>query len=36
MSMSHVMEPAPREVLLFTLDGQRYGLPAEDIRELLQ
>jgi purine-binding chemotaxis protein CheW len=30
------MEPAPREVLLFTLEGQRYGLRAEDVRELVR
>ncbi len=34
--MSLVMEPAPREVLLFTLDDHRYGLPAEDVRELVR
>jgi purine-binding chemotaxis protein CheW len=34
--MSQDMEPAPREVLLFTLEGQRYGLPAEDVRELVR
>ncbi|AGC48831.1 putative chemotaxis protein, CheW [Myxococcus stipitatus DSM 14675] len=28
------MGPAPREVLLFTLEGQRYGLPTEDVWEL--
>ncbi|MCP3099636.1 chemotaxis protein CheW [Myxococcus sp. K15C18031901] len=30
------MESAPREVLLFTLEGQRYGLPTEDVRELVR
>ncbi|NMO22383.1 purine-binding chemotaxis protein CheW [Pyxidicoccus fallax] len=30
------MESAPREVLLFTLEGQRYGLPAGDVRELVR
>jgi purine-binding chemotaxis protein CheW len=30
------MEPAPREVLLFTLEGQRYGLLSEDVRELVR
>ncbi|MFY2560216.1 chemotaxis protein CheW [Corallococcus terminator] len=30
------MAPAPREVLLFTLEGQRYGLPMEDVRELIR
>ncbi|WP_419145171.1 chemotaxis protein CheW [Myxococcus stipitatus] len=34
--MSHRMESAPREVLLFTLEGQRYGLPTEDVRELVR
>ncbi|WP_338863113.1 chemotaxis protein CheW [Myxococcus stipitatus] len=28
------MGSAPREVLLFTLEGQRYGLPTEDVWEL--
>ena len=26
----------PREVLLFTLEGQRYALPLEDVRELVR
>lgn len=26
----------PREVLLFTLEAQRYALPTEDVRELLR
>jgi purine-binding chemotaxis protein CheW len=26
----------PREVLIFEIDGQRYGLPAADVRELLR
>ncbi|AKF84082.1 CheW protein [Myxococcus fulvus] len=30
------MVSAPREVLLFTLAGQRYGLPTEDVRELVR
>lgn len=34
--MSGGMESAPREVLLFTLEGQRYGLPSEDVRELVR
>ncbi|MFP2929475.1 chemotaxis protein CheW, partial [Pyxidicoccus sp. 3LG] len=36
--MSQVMEPepAPREVLLFTLEGQRYGLPTQDVHELVR
>ncbi|WP_257451131.1 chemotaxis protein CheW [Archangium lipolyticum] len=28
--------PPPREVLLFTLEGQRYALPAGDVRELVR
>jgi purine-binding chemotaxis protein CheW len=28
------MPTPPREVLLFTLEGQRYALPVEDVREL--
>jgi purine-binding chemotaxis protein CheW len=27
-------KPTPREVLLFTLEGQRYALPLEDVHEL--
>lgn len=34
--MSQDMTPAPTEVLLFTLNGQRYGLPAPDVRELVR
>ena len=34
--MSGGMESAPREVLLFTLEGQRYGLPTGDVRELVR
>ncbi|WNG53020.1 chemotaxis protein CheW [Archangium minus] len=30
------MTPTPREVLLFTLEGQRYALPMEDVRELIR
>ncbi|WNG42559.1 purine-binding chemotaxis protein CheW [Archangium violaceum] len=30
------MTPTPREVLLFTLEGQRYALPMEDVRELVR
>ena len=26
----------PREVLLFTLEGQRYALPTQDVRELIR
>ena len=26
----------PREVLLFTLEGQRYALPTEEVRELVR
>jgi purine-binding chemotaxis protein CheW len=28
--------PPPREVLLFLLEGQRYALPVEDVRELVR
>ncbi|ATB29221.1 chemotaxis protein CheW [Melittangium boletus] len=28
--------PSPREVLLFTLEEQRYALPVEDVRELVR
>lgn len=28
--------PVPREVLLFTLEGQRYALPSSDVRELVR
>ena len=28
--------PSPREVLLFTLEQQRYALPLEDVRELVR
>jgi purine-binding chemotaxis protein CheW len=30
------MTPTPHEVLLFTLEGQRYALPVVDVRELLR
>lgn len=30
------MTPTPREVLLFTLEGQRYALPMADVRELVR
>lgn len=30
------MKPTPREVLLFTLEGQRYGLPSAEVRELVR
>ncbi|HSP81144.1 MAG TPA: chemotaxis protein CheW [Myxococcaceae bacterium] len=30
------MTPAPREVLLFTLEGQRYALPLGDVCELVR
>jgi purine-binding chemotaxis protein CheW len=30
------MTPMPREVLLFTLEGQRYALPSTDVRELVR
>jgi purine-binding chemotaxis protein CheW len=30
------MSPPPREVLLFTLEGQRYALPMQDVRELVR
>jgi purine-binding chemotaxis protein CheW len=30
------MPTPPREVLLFTLAGQRYALPAEEVRELVR
>jgi purine-binding chemotaxis protein CheW len=30
------MTPLPREVLLFTLEGQRYALPSADVRELVR
>ncbi len=29
-------KPTPREVLLFTLEGQRYALPLEDVHELVR
>ncbi|MGZ3457816.1 MAG: chemotaxis protein CheW [Archangium sp.] len=29
-----MVTPRPREVLLFTLEGQRYALSTEDVREL--
>jgi purine-binding chemotaxis protein CheW len=29
------MTPTPHEVLLFTLEGQRYALPMGDVRELV-
>jgi purine-binding chemotaxis protein CheW len=28
--------PPPREILLFTLESQRYALPLEDVRELVR
>ncbi|WP_395834266.1 chemotaxis protein CheW [Archangium violaceum] len=31
-----MVTPTPREVLLFTLEGQRYALPMEDVRELVR
>ncbi|WP_395811322.1 chemotaxis protein CheW [Archangium minus] len=31
-----MVTPTPREVLLFTLEGQRYALPMEDVRELIR
>jgi purine-binding chemotaxis protein CheW len=30
------MTPTPLEVLLFTLEGQRYALPVGDVRELVR
>ncbi|PTL83513.1 chemotaxis protein CheW [Vitiosangium sp. GDMCC 1.1324] len=30
------MTPTAREVLLFSLEGQRYALPVEDVRELVR
>lgn len=30
------MPPLPREVLLFTLEGQRYALASADVRELVR
>ncbi|HEX8699978.1 MAG TPA: chemotaxis protein CheW [Myxococcaceae bacterium] len=30
------MTAPPREVLLFTLEGQRYALPSADVRELVR
>ncbi|HYI02500.1 chemotaxis protein CheW [Hyalangium sp.] len=30
------MTPLPHEVLLFTLEGQRYALPSADVRELVR
>lgn len=30
------MPPPPREVLLFTLEGQRYALPMQDVHELVR
>lgn len=34
--MSTLSTPTPREVLLFTLEGQRYALRATDVRELVR
>lgn len=34
--MSSHPEAGPREVLLFTLEAWRYGLPVEDVRELVR
>jgi|SRR6218665_1044873 len=31
-----MVTPSPREVLLFTLEEQRYALPVEDVRELVR
>jgi purine-binding chemotaxis protein CheW len=31
-----MVTPTAREVLLFTLEGQRYALPLEDVRELVR
>ncbi len=31
-----MVTPPPRDVLLFTLEGQRYALALEDVRELLR
>ncbi|WP_434384460.1 chemotaxis protein CheW [Melittangium boletus] len=31
-----MVTPSPREVLLFTLEAQRYALPVEDVRELVR
>ena len=33
---SPMATPAAREVLLFTLESQRYALPLEDVRELVR
>lgn len=34
--MSTTSTPIPREVLLFTLESQRYALPSADVRELVR
>jgi purine-binding chemotaxis protein CheW len=34
--MSAATTPAPLEVLIFELGGQRYGLPAADVQELVR
>ncbi|CAM4449640.1 purine-binding chemotaxis protein CheW [Corallococcus exiguus] len=34
--MNPPSEAGPQEVLLFTLERQRYGLPVEDVRELVR
>ncbi|RKG99080.1 purine-binding chemotaxis protein CheW [Corallococcus sp. CA053C] len=34
--MNPLPEARPQEVLLFTLERQRYGLPVEDVRELVR
>ncbi|RKH73523.1 purine-binding chemotaxis protein CheW [Corallococcus interemptor] len=34
--MNSPPEARPQEVLLFTLERQRYGLPVEDVRELVR
>lgn len=34
--MSTMSTSTPREVLLFLLEGQRYGLPSGDVRELVR
>jgi len=31
-----MVTPSPREILLFTLEEQRYALPLEDVRELVR
>ncbi|MCY1040358.1 chemotaxis protein CheW [Corallococcus sp. bb12-1] len=34
--MNPTSEARPQEVLLFTLERQRYGLPVQDVRELVR